>query len=69
MAAVDGPPIDMVVTSDKVKETGELSIKMVPVSLSTSDWMMLVAVIALQVALVVFLWCPGARSLPVVRKP
>lgn len=48
--------MDMVVTSDKVRETGELSFKMVRVSPSASDWTILVTAIALQVALVVFLW-------------
>lgn len=48
--------MDMVVTSDKVKETGELSFKMVRVPLSASDYVVFGAVIALQVALVWFLW-------------
>jgi hypothetical protein len=56
-----GPPMDMVVTSDKVKEAGELSFKMVRVPLSTTDWTMLVAVIALQVALIGFLWWSRRR--------
>ena len=42
---IHGPPMDMVVTSDKVKETGELSLKVVRVPVSASDWTMLVAVI------------------------
>ena len=46
----------MVVTLDKVKETGELSFKMIRVPLGASDWTILVVVIALQVALVWFLW-------------
>lgn len=56
-----GPPTDMVVMSDKVKEAGELSFKMVRVPLSASDWTMLVAVIALQVALIGFLWWSRRR--------
>jgi hypothetical protein len=36
--------------------TGEQSFKMVRIPVSASDWTTLVAVIALQVALVVFLW-------------
>ncbi|HTW81421.1 MAG TPA: hypothetical protein VME23_17880 [Terracidiphilus sp.] len=51
-----GPPTEMVVTSDKVKETGELSFKMVRVPPSASDWTILAAVIALQVTLIGFLW-------------
>ena len=51
-----GPPMEMVVTSDKVKETGELSFKMVRVPLSASDYVVFAVVIALQVALVWFLW-------------
>ncbi|MGD0911329.1 MAG: hypothetical protein ABR928_05500 [Terracidiphilus sp.] len=51
-----GPPMDMVVTSDRVKEAGELSFKMVRVSPSASDWTILVVVIGLQVALAWFLW-------------
>ena len=51
-----GPPMDIVVTSDKVKEAGELSFKVVRVSPSASDWTILVAVVALQVALIGFLW-------------
>lgn len=51
-----GPPMEMVVTSDKVKEAGELSFRMVRIPPSASDWTILMAVIALQVALVVFLW-------------
>jgi hypothetical protein len=48
--------MEMVATSDTVKETGELSFKMVRIPLSASDWAVLVAVIALQVALAGFLW-------------
>ena len=44
-----GPPMEMVAT-------GEQSFRMVRIPLSASDWMMLMAVIALQVALVGFLW-------------
>ena len=51
-----GPPMEMVITSDRVKEAGELSFKMVRVPVSASDWTILVAVIGLQVALVWFLW-------------
>ena len=51
-----GPAMDMVVTSDKVKETGELSFKMVRIPPSISDWTILVSVIALQLALAAFLW-------------
>jgi hypothetical protein len=43
-----GPPMNM--------EAGELGFKMVRVPLSASDWTILAAVIALQVALVGFLW-------------
>jgi hypothetical protein len=62
-----GPPMEMVITSDRVKEAGELSFKMVRVQPSASDWTILVAVIALQVTLVVFLWRSRrkiAESLP-----
>jgi hypothetical protein len=48
--------MEMVITSDRVKEAGELSFKMVRVPVSASDWTILVAVIGLQVALVWFLW-------------
>lgn len=51
-----GPPIDMVTTSDKVKETGELSFKVVRLAPTASDWTILVVVIALQVAMIAFLW-------------
>ena len=51
-----GPPMEMVVTSDRVKEAGELSFKMVRVPPSASDWAILVVVIGLQVALVWFIW-------------
>jgi hypothetical protein len=48
--------MEMVITSDKVKETGEIGFKWVRVPISASDWTVLTAVIALQVALVWFLW-------------
>jgi len=51
-----GPPMEMVVTSDRVKEAGELSFKMVRVSPSASDWAILVVVVGLQVALLWFIW-------------
>ena len=51
-----GPPMDMVVTSDKIRETGELSYKMVRVPVSAEDYTVLTVTIALQVALVWFLW-------------
>ena len=51
-----GPPMEMVITSDRVKEAGELSFKMVRVPPSASDWAILVVVIGLQVALVWFIW-------------
>ena len=44
-----GLPMEMVAT-------GEQSFKMVRIPVSASDWTTLVAVIALQVAFVVFLW-------------
>jgi hypothetical protein len=44
-----GPPMEMV-------PTGEQSFKVVRIPLSASDWTIFAAVIALQVALVVFLW-------------
>ena len=56
-----GPPMKMVVVSDRVKEAGELSFKMVRVPPSASDWTILAAVIALQVALVGFLWWSRRR--------
>jgi hypothetical protein len=56
-----GPPMDMVITSDRVKETGELSFKMVRVPPSASDWTILVVVIGLQVALVWFIWWSRRR--------
>ena len=56
-----GPPMEMVVVSDRVKEAGELSFKMVRVPPSASDWTKLAVVIALQVALIGFLWLPRHR--------
>jgi len=56
-----GPPMEMVVTSDRVKEAGELSFKMVRVPPSASDWAILVVVIGLQVALVWFIWWSKRR--------
>ena len=56
-----GPPMEMVVTSDKIKETGELSFRMVRIPLSASDWTTLAVVIVLQVALVGFLWWSNRR--------
>jgi hypothetical protein len=56
-----GPPMKMVVVSDRVKEAGELSFKMVRVPPSASDWTILAAVIALQVALIGFLWLSRRR--------
>jgi hypothetical protein len=50
-----GLPMRTVVASDRVKEAGEVSFKMVRVSPSASDWAILAAVIALQVALIGFL--------------
>ena len=44
-----GPPMEMVAT-------GEQLFKWVRIPMSASDWTTLLAVIALQVALVVFLW-------------
>ena len=56
-----GPPMRMVVLSDRVKEAGELSFKMVRVLPGASDWTILAAVIALQVALIGFLWWSRRR--------
>lgn len=56
-----GPPMQMVVTSDKLKEAGELSFKWVRVPMSVSDWMIFAAVIASQVALIGFLWWSGRK--------
>ena len=56
-----GPPMEMVVTSDKVRETGEVSFKMVRIPISASDWTMLVTVIALQIALIGFLWWSSSK--------
>lgn len=56
-----GIPMEWVATSDKIGETGKISWKMVRVPLSASGWTILVAVIALQVALVVFLWWSRRR--------
>jgi hypothetical protein len=50
-----GPPVEMVAVGDRVKEAGELSFKMVRVPPSASDWTILAAVIALQIALLGFL--------------
>jgi hypothetical protein len=44
-----GPPMELVTT-------GEQLFKWVRIPLSASDWTLLAAVIALQVALVAFLW-------------
>jgi len=57
-----GPPMEMVVTSDKMKEAGEVSFKMVRVPPSTSDWTILAAVIAPQVGLIAFLWWSRRRA-------
>jgi hypothetical protein len=46
---IHGPPMEMV-------ETGEQSFKMVRIPPSASDYLILAAVLALQVALVGFLW-------------
>lgn len=56
-----GPPMEAVVVSDRVKEAGEVSFKLVRVPPSTSDWTILASVIALQVALVGFLWWSRRR--------
>jgi hypothetical protein len=56
-----GPPMQMVVLSDRVKEAGELSFKWVRVPPSASDWTILAAVISLQVALIGFLWWSRRR--------
>ena len=56
-----GPPMKMVVISDRVKEAGELSFKMVRVPPSASDWTILAAAIALQVAVLGFLWWSRRR--------
>ena len=53
--------MDVVVISDRIKEAGELLFKMVRVPLSPSDWTILVVVIALQVALIGFLWWSRRR--------
>jgi hypothetical protein len=49
-----GPPMEMVAA-------GEQSFKMVRIPLSASDWTMLMAVIALHVALIGFLWWSRRR--------
>lgn len=59
-----GPPMKVVVISDRVKEAGELSFKLVRVPPSASDWTILAGVIALQVALVGFLWWSRRRIAP-----
>lgn len=51
-----GPPMKMVIVSDRVREAGELSFKMVRIPLSASDWAIFATVIALQAALIGFLW-------------
>lgn len=56
-----GPPMEMVVVSDRVKEAGELSFKMVRVPPSAGDWTILAAVIALQVVPIGFLWWSRRR--------
>jgi hypothetical protein len=53
-----GPPMELVTT-------GEQLFKWVRIPLSASDWTLLAAVIALQVALVVFLW----RSRRIIARP
>jgi hypothetical protein len=56
-----GPPMEMVITSDKVKEAGESSFKMVRIPLRAEDYLTIIGVIALQVALVIFLWWSKRR--------
>jgi hypothetical protein len=53
--------MEWVATLAKISETGKISWKMVRVPLSASDWTILVAVIALQVALIGFLWWSRRR--------
>ena len=52
-----GPPMEMVTT-------GEQLFKWVRIPLSASDWTILAAVIALQVALIGFLWWSRRRITP-----
>ena len=59
-----GPPMEMVVTSDKIKETGEVSFRMVRVPLRAEDYLTIIVVIALQAALVIFLWWPRRKIAP-----
>ena len=56
-----GLPMRMVVTSDRPKEAGEVSFKWVRILPSASDWTILAAVIAMQVALIGFLWWSSRR--------
>jgi hypothetical protein len=63
-----GPPMEMAVTSDKVKETGELSFKMVRVPLRAEDYLVLGVVLALQASLVGFLWWSGRKIALVNRE-
>ena len=51
-----GPPMEMVTTREQL-------FKWVRIPLSASDWTILVAVIALQVALVWFLWLVPSQNL------
>lgn len=57
-----GRPMEMVVTSDKVKEAGEISFKMVPIRPSASDYALLTVVLAFQLALIGFLWWSRRES-------
>jgi hypothetical protein len=51
---IHGPP--MVVTDEEVTRAGEYSFKLARAPVSTEDYLALIVAIALQVALVVFLW-------------
>jgi hypothetical protein len=57
----------MMMTDEKVTKAGELSFKVVRVPLSAQDYLLIVFVVALQVALVWFLWWSRRKVAPVLR--
>jgi glucan phosphoethanolaminetransferase (alkaline phosphatase superfamily) len=61
-----GPPL--VITDSKMTKTGEYSFKVARAPLSAQDYLLIVFVIALQVALVWFLWWSKRKIVPVLRQ-
>jgi hypothetical protein len=62
-----GPRLMM--TDEKITKAGELSFKIARVPLNAQDYLLIVFVVALQVALIWFLWCSRRKIVREVPHP